>query len=365
MQGRFYRPELDILRFFAFSLVFIFHTCASLYDDMSGSGRLTALIANISQAGAYGVDLFFLLSAFLITDLFVREKREAGSVNIAAFYARRVLRIWPLYFFFLLLCLGLSLATPVQFPAAAVAPFFFMYGNWYLMAHPFFSPAGILWSVSIEEQFYLLWPWAARNLSRRGMISVAISLLILAWIARAFTLNGASWYNTLTRLDPIAVGILVSLLLNGRAPVISVFWRHSLCATGLAVLALATIEFQGVSHDITQADGLVSYPLACAGALAIFVSFLGAELSGYRRLIYLGRISYGLYVFHLFALDATKMVLLREIGSCPFWLRGLIAFPLTVAMAAASYRWLEMPFLRIKERFGMSRREQASQPAMG
>lgn len=102
MSRKFYRPELDALRFVAFAFVFYCHTCASISGDMSNAGPIQAFLANLSRAGAYGVDIFFLLSAYLITTLLINERQNSGTINTVAFYARRALRIWPLYFVFLI-----------------------------------------------------------------------------------------------------------------------------------------------------------------------------------------------------------------------------------------------------------------------
>src|SRR5438552_17688903 len=101
----FYRPELDVLRFGAFLLVFIHHgfpLTAAEYAGWGVPGVVAALLASGARAGALGVDLFFALSAYLITELLLREQRSHGTFSIRAFYVRRILRIWPLYFFALL-----------------------------------------------------------------------------------------------------------------------------------------------------------------------------------------------------------------------------------------------------------------------
>jgi peptidoglycan/LPS O-acetylase OafA/YrhL len=119
--------------------------------------------------------------------------------------------------------LALSQFTPAQFPGTAIVPMILFYGNWYLMARDFFSPAGILWSVSIEEQFCLCIPLVMRRSSRAGLTALSLVLIGLAIISRyvllaAGTPPQALWFCTLTRLDPIATGMLVCLVLRGRTP---------------------------------------------------------------------------------------------------------------------------------------------------
>src|SRR5580704_3548587 len=97
----FYLPELDGLRFFAFLAVFIYHSVAPLPALSPETGHFFALGHAILRSGCYGVDLFFTLSAYLITELLMRERARTGRINVAAFYIRRMFRIWPLYFAFL------------------------------------------------------------------------------------------------------------------------------------------------------------------------------------------------------------------------------------------------------------------------
>ena len=102
---RYYRPELDVLRFFAFFMVFLSPVVpgdVAFFTEAHIPSRVANLIISMSAGGAFGVDLFFTLSSFLITTLLLREKEAYGAIAVNSFYIRRMLRIWPLYFFFLL-----------------------------------------------------------------------------------------------------------------------------------------------------------------------------------------------------------------------------------------------------------------------
>jgi len=344
---RFYRPELDALRFLAFFLVFFAHTTNPLVLEMQAAGPVQAAIAPIFNGGGFGVDLFFLLSAYLITELLTREMNRTGVIDVTSFYMRRILRIWPLYFSFAIATLILSRFTSVQFPTDAIAPMFLFYLNWYFVTHPLFQPGSILWSVSVEEQFYVVCPILIRTLSARNLIRLCLGLIALAIVARFAVLSTSdNWwqsvsFNTFTRLDPIATGILIALFLKGRVPRFRIATRWLLAGVGLLLLCLAA-EAEG-----TFIGWMAAFPTADLGAMAIFLAFLGASIT-WRPLIYLGQISYGLYVFHMFWLEAVREVLLRFTGEWSFWERGLIALPLTIMAAAVSYRWLETPFLRLK-----------------
>src|SRR5215475_9058782 len=114
---RFYRPELDVLRFFAFLGVFIFHAAPRTMDFYNAAGYpqwLSRLLIPTFGAGAYGVDLFFALSAYLITSLLLRERSATGTLDMRSFYLRRILRIWPLYLAFVAFAGLAALVIPDQ-----------------------------------------------------------------------------------------------------------------------------------------------------------------------------------------------------------------------------------------------------------
>src|SRR6266571_2051247 len=218
---RFYRPELDALRFFAFLGVFIFHAAPRTMDFYNAAGYphwLSSLMIPIFGAGAYGVDLFFALSAYLITSLLLRERAATGALDLRGFYVRRILRIWPLYLVFVAFAAITAKVLPGQvLPMRYVIGYSLLAGNWiyvfYGLPASFATP---LWTVSIEEQFYLAWPLALRKASVRTMAAIAVGLLVVAnvwrvWLAVTAAPVERIEYNTFTRLDPIAFGILIAL----------------------------------------------------------------------------------------------------------------------------------------------------------
>ena len=356
----FYRPELDCLRFFAFFGVFIFHTFP--FDPAYYSARHIpwgGLIASVSVAGSFGVDLFFLLSAFLITELLLREKVRYGHIHLKEFYLRRILRIWPLYFFALLIGILLAQIDPQQhFPVRYVFAFVFLLGNWLTTLGGF--PGSVmnpLWSVSLEEQFYLAWPAVLSHLRLRKVLLVSLGMVIVAQLARlAFLKFGrhpevALATNTLAPLDPLAVGAATAILLHRKE-----FQQKNFTPTVLQRLACAaagTIVWVIAGHfyALTQAFMIVGFPAIAVGAWLIFISVFQSSAAPFW-LSYLGKISYGLYVFHSLCLYLAAHLLGGYPGNARqfviFWFLGLA---LTVAFAALSYKFLESPFLRLKERF--------------
>lgn len=357
----FYHPELDVLRFFAFLAVFMHHALprdAYLYVNKGFSPAVTEWLLAAKEAGAFGLDLFFALSAYLITELLLREYANRGSFSVSAFYVRRALRIWPLYFTFLALTVFVipAILPAERFGSIYIVSFALFFGNWVCAAMGIpFSVAGPLWSISIEEQFYIGWPLLLRLFGIGLVKQLAIAMLVLAVVTRVLLAvigveHPGVWCNTIARLDPIALGAILAFTLKGRAPEIRNAVRVVMCVAALASWWL-------IAKYLKQAGptSVVTFGVSAVASVMLLTAVLRTETPLLRVpplswLVYLGRISYGLYVFHLFAL-AFVMQFAISLG---FELRILLSFLLTVALAAASYRWLEQPFLKLKKRFSYS-----------
>jgi peptidoglycan/LPS O-acetylase OafA/YrhL len=360
--SRFYHPELDALRFFAFFMVFVHHAIPhqpEFWTKLGVPAPVAQGLAAIGATGAFGVSLFFVLSAYLITELLLREKEVIGTLDVKSFYVRRILRIWPLYFFFL------ALATAMQWFVAgqhigwrAGLAFSALAGNWYIVFIGF--PSSVifpLWSVSIEEQFYLTWPLIVRRVTQTGMAAFAVGLLAIATAARFYLgaqhrFESEIWCNTLVQLDPIAAGILIAVLLKGIVPQISRQVRSAMIVGGIASLVIAANYF-GIKNDpITTACIVLGYPTVAIGGVLLLLGVLREGAAPAKWLVYLGRISYGLYVFHVLGLLISDYVVPDQTANLArYALRISVAFAFTMAMAAISYRWLETPFLNLKQRF--------------
>ncbi|HXZ33136.1 MAG TPA: acyltransferase [Terriglobales bacterium] len=363
---RFYRPELDVLRFCAFSLVFIHHHFPCVPGQYNPNlGKWFAItVSSISAAASYGVDIFFALCAYLITELLLCEKARTGTVDVKSFYLRRTLRIWPLYFFFLALAFatnGLLPAEPVS--GTAVAAFLLFSGNWWMMfVRHGVSVINPLWSLSVQEQFYFVWAPLVKKLAERGMLVAAGVMLFVSNFVRLamFLTHRCSekyiWFNTFARLDPIALGIIAAVLLRGRAPALSSVRRLFLFVTSFAVLWAAAILLHTWVDEaaVIHFSSVIGYPLVALCSIGIVLSILSSAPPwfAYKPLVYLGRISYGLYVFHLLGLKLADIIGAHASFGTRFVKgQGLLGFFLTVAMAMISYYALEKPFLRMKERF--------------
>jgi peptidoglycan/LPS O-acetylase OafA/YrhL len=367
---RYYRPELDILRFLAFFCVFATHRM-----DLAPINASAYFWGHhVSLVGVFGVPVFFLLSAFLITELLMRERNLTGTVDLGAFYARRVLRIWPLYFsvFFGLVLLTRVFPVVGSIPSETWLPFSFFGGNWYISTHFWINsyPVNALWSISVEEQFYILIPLLARF---GGTLGLKIFSFVCLAIAYAFIALYAShptggfnseWTNSFVHFQFFAAGVLLSLFLKGRRPAWPMAVRF-LAPVGTLACWLTASLVCGIHADaphlssVPQALG--GWLLVLAGAVLLLIGLLGTPDKFLPRpVVFLGRISYGLYVFHagmyflVYVLFGQRLHALAEaIGLGAWWgaVGMLLAFAATVCVASFSYRFFEKPFLKLKERF--------------
>ena len=310
-----------------------------------------------------GLCLFFVLSAYLITSLLLQERDAYSRISVRSFYVRRILRIWPLYF------LGLLFGTAYAFvfhQTAQVQDFLWyllLVGNVACGLHgPLTSPVTSLWTISIEEQFYLIWPWAIRFLDRRRIAICAIAFVVIANIT-LFILGQehvptdfVPWTNSFVQFEMFAMGILLALL-PARTGLNSVSRGLAVAMLGPVLWFISCYFLRAKEHTfLGYAPNGISL---CAGYL-LFAIGSGAILYGFtivgaanipNWVARLGKISYGLYVFHGIGLTIAGTILLRVPGVA-YWVgRFAIALVFTTSFAVLSYEFIESPFLRLKRRF--------------
>lgn len=366
---RYYRPELDALRFFAFLAVFAFHRM----DYVPTDPVKDVWTYRVCTVGAFGVPVFFLLSAFLITELLVREQASTGRVHIHSFYVRRILRIWPLYF---AVFYGLALVnhfipgTGTDNPLAWLA-FTMFSGNWFITFHGWIAGSvDPLWSISVEEQFYLVIPVLAAFGGRKLLATVSWALLACAYVTvflygfHKSPGDHGEWTNSLVHFQFFSAGTLIALILRGRMIQLPFFVRGLGFITGIACWFVATLRLKVQSWDPqpTAFGSVAGWCLVLAGTILLFLSVLGTtENLVPRWLTYLGRISYGLYLFHsfVFFLVFEKSKPLLNSLTAQLHLNDLFrnavgtiaVLGLSVLAAHFSYRYFEAYFLKLKRRF--------------
>lgn len=391
-QSRNHLPELDVIRFFAFFGVFFFHAVRAAPPGWlagASGGRLVPTLAAFSvlvarDAGRFGVDLFFTLSAFLITTLLLKEWQTVGRVQLGKFYLRRILRIWPLYYLVTFLVFGAAwtkhamVMKPYFWPTMLMAP------NWAWMflgtpASPVrgFMAIVVFWSLGIEEQFYLAWGLVLRFTKPGNIRWLAWGLILLSALTRfvcwCFDLPHPYIYaNTIAHLDPIAVGILLAwewLSLQSRHAGDGLKYRLLGSPLGLAAGILGFMAAGVISLGFGLNETLfvfLGYPLVAWSGYVILVYVLlhcrreRPRGRAFLALAYLGKISYGLYLYHLFVMGFITPWLagwlhLDNAGPGKAYGINLAAAVLslagTIIVSHLSYAYFESPFLALKERF--------------
>lgn len=364
-------PVLDGVRGIAILLVLVHH--------FSTLGRpwtipLDGVVAKLQQAMWSGVDLFFVLSGFLITGILYDAK---GSGNyFRAFYARRVLRIFPLYYAFLAAIVLLMPLLPFAPPLREVMPGPGWY--WTYLANLFFAwrgampPAtGHLWSLSIEEQFYLFWPLVVAALDRRALMRACIAIAVGSLLLRVgLVLGDAPWVRayalTPARMDALALGGWIALAArgpDGLAPL----RRFCLPVAGvcLALLGAIAAARRGLSSQDPVVDS-VGFTLVALlfGALLVAVLTEAPEKRLHRWtstpvLRTFGRYSYAIYLFHYpipyllaragFPAERVPRILGWQLPGQIAYFAVLTAF--TLALAFASWHLFEKHFLKLKDAF--------------
>jgi peptidoglycan/LPS O-acetylase OafA/YrhL len=333
-------PQLDAIRGVAILLV-ILHNQGDQYPSL----HLQRVFAN----GWMGVDLFFVLSGFLITGILVDTKQAEGYLK--NFYIRRCLRIWPLYYSVILF---MFVVVPFLRPSDAHTLKESSSPWW---AYPLFlqnflipiptngaGPLGVTWSLAIEEQFYLVWPWVVRYCSEAQLRRIAIWAICLSPALRFYlSFHHVNLYtNVFCRLDGLMAGALLALALRSVTFRPAEFVKPAWIALVIAVPLAFVLEALNARWIVYSLSAVAS---ASFVYLSLFATqaWLRKALTN-RFMVYTGTISYGLYLLHKIPFDMAKAFHLDR--------HPLLVLPLVLiacyATAALSWNLLERPVLKFK-----------------
>lgn len=312
---------------------------------------------NISLGyGFLGVDLFFVISGFLIVTLLLRERRAKGDFSLKAFYIRRFLRIFPLYYtalFFIYMYANfmgsadIALKVSTDFPKAAV-----YVSNWF----PMISLLGITWSLSAEEQFYFMWPCIAKLKGAFPMVILPILLLIVVGLQILHGNFGffpnLNAFLAETSYTPILLGVGLAYLLDSKKtfdalyPILNNFFTQ--IAIILFLIFLSLLSVKDIS-GLARFGFHLSFVFLVGATVINEITPLGSFLQ-WKPLARIGLVSYGMYILHLLALHVIlKMYKLFEIHSMVLIFFGTLF--LTWGIAEISYRYYETPFLKLKDKW--------------
>jgi peptidoglycan/LPS O-acetylase OafA/YrhL len=362
-----YIPQFDGLRGIAILVVLLAHL--TYLDGIR--------FARVFEYGRTGVDLFFVLSGFLITGILLDTKELPGYFK--NFYARRALRIWPPYYavfliFFVLSPLfshGGSFLTDVK-----TWPYYATYTQNLFFNFPKSVPLGPTWSLAVEEQYYFFWAPVVFFCGRKSLRNILLGMIVFSLCFRAASFfRGASLDFvhdfTLCRLEPLAAGGLAALWLRSDKCNLRKWngWATIALMVGVSGVRLALIDWGFETR-------IYSYPFlaaAFAGMLALSLTanqattFLGRALTQ-RWLVYTGRISYGVYLIHVPIFICMSLAGRRLWGTSQYSavkqaLMVCMAFAAVYAVASISWFCFERPILRLKERFRSAKTAVEGAPA--
>ncbi len=342
--------QLDSVRGLAVLLVLVHNT--DIYPSLH--------LGFIAENGWMGVDLFFVLSGFLITGILIDTKQSEGYFK--NFYARRCLRIWPLYFSALLFMLVI---VPLLRPSEFQTVFGPRSSPWWafpLFLQNFFVPIptsaygllGVTWSLAVEEQFYLVWPLVVRLCNEAQLRKIALGVILVSPVLRFYlSQHGVNIYsNTFCRLDGLMAGAMLAVIIRSSSFLPSRF------ITG-AWITLLVAASMGLMLDKLHARWIVFSFVVLASVSFVYLALFSEQewLQAFmtnRFLAYTGTISYGIYLLEKIPLDVVKASHLER----QTFLSFSIATLATYAMAVLSWNLLEKPFLRLKRPFDSAKATQ-------
>ncbi len=343
----------------SFIAIFLFHTVSITEAPFFLSDFIQYLFKNLPLA----IDVFFILSSFLLTWLGLNEYEKRHNFSFKNYFTRRILRIWPLYFFILFLAFVVFSVLAKMFHFNMSLPnawyYIFFVANFYPYEHVFFLK--FLWTISVEEQFYLLWGLCLRFFYKKLVLAVAILMITsIAFSVYAISAQVESYFNTLTYFFDFCCGALAAIWVFRRSVLLN--WLRDLSGLGkiifysylvfhFIIFYFLSRHFSGISNDFAA--------LISRYFFIIYIAlFIAEQMINQRRtkifetnqfLIFTGKLSYGLYCFH--GITITFINLLLAKFAISNWIMVIIYFSINYLIASISYFYLETPFLKLKSKW--------------
>jgi peptidoglycan/LPS O-acetylase OafA/YrhL len=370
--SRIHVPALDGLRGLAIALVLLTHLL-----QLSPVSKLDRIVVKLADTGRHGVDLFFVLSGFLITGILLDTRSKPRY--FLNFYGRRTLRIFPLYYcslavvFFVLPLLGIVQWSDLS-PLRRYEWALWAYCSNIVIAarHAWILDSGPVsldhfWSLAVEEQFYLVWPLIIALLRRKALINLCITLIVLAAVLRSvLAIGGAAEISIMVltpcRLDTLAIGALIALLVRERGGIGALAPRARTAFWGSLIALPICFGFHVVNDAAAQSISYSLLALFFGSLLVMTISAPGdsriSRIFSSRVMRFLGKYSYGLYVIHALAVPAFNKYFGVGLLSGSFggrYAAAIVYLVLSCALscgaAVLSWNLLEQPFLRLKRVF--------------
>lgn len=368
-QQQIFFENLDGLRFLCFLAVFFFHSFHTEFQEIKSDEYYTVIKKGIFGNGNLGVNFFFVLSGFLITYLLIKEKEIRHKINIPFFWIRRILRIWPLYFLcvifgFFIFPLIKSFLGQTPNETAHIFYYLTFLNNFDFIKNglPDSSNLGVLWSIAIEEQFYFIWPIILALVPIKKMWIIFISIILGSITFRYFYQSPILYeHHTLSCIGDMAVGALGSWLILQKPKFLQRI--ISLKKFYIFIIYLVFISIFFFRKELFYWNEVLKITERIIIAFIILLIILEQnysiksffKMSKFKRISYLGTISYGLYCLHfigiLITINITRILRIND----HFWqvmiLETSIALFLTIIISKLSFKIVEKPFLNLKNKF--------------
>ena len=373
---RIYFENLDVVRFIAAFMIVILHAYETWVDWYSQAGILSGgTYTDLTTGGKFvdqfirnlgmGVDIFFLISGFLITYILLEEKKRYHKIHIGKFMIRRTLRIWPLYF--LLIIISPILVNWVDSaPSPNYLANIFFVGNFETIQSQVWAyPFPHFWSICIEEHFYLIWPFIIYYIPKKHLISV-FALFIFSSIAfrlySSYTM-GYPWFtiylHTLSRIDVLIIGAIGAYFYSEKPFVFKInrLIRILLILTLIVSIAIAPIDIYLTHFSAGFRKffyiGIISILLLDYNFNPYFKHFLPKK----SFIHYLGKVSYGIYMYSNILLIIVVKKIMWAFSITNMWLFFIITISLSLIIPIISYELFEKQILKISSRFRVVKTE--------
>jgi len=351
-----YFTRLDSLRFLAFFLVFWQHSFAHSFYNLTNIEWLNQIIKDLNVSGGKGVHIFFVISGFLITFLLMKEEEAKGKINIGAFYVRRVLRIWPLYY--LVLISGMFILPNLfnTFRFEGSIPMNLLFMNNFDM-HDDFANVGVAWSVAIEEQFYLFWPVIFYFVPKKKNLFVLCLSIFLFSSFFIFLNPNTSYFHTFGNLNYLMMGCMGAIYYYQNEARVNAHLSTSPKLIFLAIiLAVLLVISKGFIKGIPSLNLLPIFLLPMLYLYFVIYAVDSKDKAKPSRISALGKYTYGMYLYHptilIFMRMAFDRLHLDYLGL--FWINmllSILSLIVTIIFSQLSYELFEKKILKYKSKF--------------
>jgi peptidoglycan/LPS O-acetylase OafA/YrhL len=373
MGDKIYFPSLNGLRFIAALLVIIAHV--ELHKEQLGFTGFAKEVAAFNPGGL-GVYFFFVLSGFLITFLLLKEREKSGDIHPGYFYLRRIFRIWPLYYFITIL--AFFILPQIDFMSAGwldqffeenfyinLLLYLFIFPNMAAAINPAVPHAGQLWSIGVEEQFYIAWPWIIRKTNRllRGLNILFIGILVVKALALlVYKVLGPGSHNwiliiknflAMTKFECMVIGAYGAYFFYHRHRILDWVYKPAVFYVSIALIPVIYYVTPPVIDDLVHLPSSLLFIVVILNFATNKNSKLSLESKVFN---FLGKISYGIYMYHMMIVVLSIKLMsslfnIQEFSALQNFALYLLAVGLTIVVSWISFVYFESYFLRRKSKF--------------